>query len=185
MELHLRRFLFRHNTQDPWMTFGYTRANFGDLAAGLMLEIGKRRAANLGYNIDPLAAQQLKDKSYVDDSILGGSRADVERMRGERTKDGYSGTVGKILARGALTIKFMAVTGSSDPHEQRTTGREVSGSRLQYRTRCHCPAPRAVLLLQEGAIAPTRAREAIVLQATTSAIFKLAHSSSLVVSRYQ
>ena len=48
MELHLRRFLFRRQPSESWITYGYTRANFGDLAAGLMLEIGKRRIANLG-----------------------------------------------------------------------------------------------------------------------------------------
>ena len=42
MELHLRRFLFRLTPGDSWDTYGYTRANFGDVAAGLMLEVGKR-----------------------------------------------------------------------------------------------------------------------------------------------
>ena len=83
MDLHLRRFLFRRHPHQPWEVFGYARANFGDLAAGLMLEIGKRCVADLGEAIDPQAAQQLRDKSYVDDSILGGSQADVKRMRGD------------------------------------------------------------------------------------------------------
>ena len=48
MELHLRRFLFRPDPDSEWTTYGYTRANFGDLAAGLMLEVGKRRIANMG-----------------------------------------------------------------------------------------------------------------------------------------
>ena len=127
MELHLRRFLFRDRPDQAWATYGYTRANFGDLSAGLMLEVGKRRVANLGAAIDPLAAEQLKSQSYVDDSILGGSREDVERMRGERTEQGYTGTVAKILAKGAMSIKFMAVTGSSDLFEQEQLGWEVSG----------------------------------------------------------
>ena len=127
MELHLRRFLFRRRTHEAWKTFGYTRANFGDLAAGLMLEIGKRRVANLGQAIDPQAAQQLRDKSYVDDSILGGSPDEVARMRGERTEDGYTGTVGQILALGALSIKFMAVSGSNDSHEKEQLGGKCLG----------------------------------------------------------
>ena len=127
MELHLRRFLFRSDPREPWTTYGYTRANFGDLAAGLMLEVGKRRVANLGNEIDPQAAQQLRDKSYVDDSILGGRHSDVRRMRGERTATGYSGTVGRILSRGAMSIKFMAVTGSSDPHEMEQLGGKCLG----------------------------------------------------------
>ena len=127
MELHLRRFLFRRSPSEVWTTYGYTRANFGDLSAGLMLEVGKRRVANLGQDIDPQAAQQIRDKSYVDDSILGGSSEDVERMRGERTTEGYTGTVAKILAKGAMSIKFMAVTGSSDAFEIEQLGGKCLG----------------------------------------------------------
>ena len=127
MELHLRRFVYRDSPDLEWETYGYTRANFGDLSAGLMLEVGKRRVADLGEGIDPQAAEQLRTKSYVDDSILGGSRADVERMRGTRTEDGYTGTVARILARGAMSIKFMAVTGSSDPYEEAQLGGKCLG----------------------------------------------------------
>ena len=127
MELHLCQFLFRRRPQDPWEVFGYTRANFGDVAAGLMLEVGKRRLANLGSDLDPQAADQLKNKSNVDDSILGGSNSDVERMRGQRTEAGYTGTVGRILAKGAMSIKFMAVTGSADKYEAEQLGGKCLG----------------------------------------------------------
>ena len=127
MELHLRRFLFRASPDQAWETFGYTRANFGDLSAGLMLEVGKQRVANLGADIDPQAAEQLKTKSYVDDSILGGSPEDVARMRGERTDAGYTGTVARILSKGAMSIKFMAVTGSDDSHEEEQLGGKCLG----------------------------------------------------------
>ena len=127
MELHLRRFLFRPSPDQAWTTYGYTRANFGDLSAGLMLEVGKRRVANLGSAIDPQAAEQLKTHSYVDDSILGGSLEDVARMRGERTLDGYTGTVARILAKGAMAIKFMAVTGSDDSFEEEQLGGKCLG----------------------------------------------------------
>ena len=36
---------------------------------------------------------------------------------GERTKGEYSGTVPRILAYGAMQVKFMAISGSSDPWE--------------------------------------------------------------------
>ena len=127
MELHLRRFVFRASPDLAWETYGYTRANFGDLSAGLMLEVGKRRVANLGADIDPQAADQLKTRSYVDDSILGGSVDDVSRMRGERTDVGYTGTVARILAKGAMSIKFMAVTGSDDRYEEEQLGGKCLG----------------------------------------------------------
>ena len=72
MDLHLRRFLFRPDPSGVWQTYGYTRENFGDVAAGLVLEVAKRRVANMGREIDPLAANQLENKTYVDDAIMGG-----------------------------------------------------------------------------------------------------------------
>ena len=49
MELHLRRFLFRERSDRPWLDYyAFTRATFGDIAAGLILEIAKRKVAELG-----------------------------------------------------------------------------------------------------------------------------------------
>ena len=127
MDLHLRRFLFRSSPKDDWQDYGYTRANFGDVAAGLVLEIAKRRVAGMGRHIDPQAAQQLETKTYVDDAILGGDAEEVDRMRGERTGQQYSGTVAKILSLGAMTVKFMAVSGSDDLHEIEQLGGKCLG----------------------------------------------------------
>ena len=113
-ELHLRRFFFRRDLKESWKTFAYTRANFGDVAAGLLLEVGKRKVANLGANLDPVAAAQLKDYTYIDDGVAGGSAEDVARMRGQRVRGEYSGTIARILSKGGMSVKFMAVTGSSD-----------------------------------------------------------------------
>ena len=84
MELHLRKFLYRRDPRDSWEDLAFTRATFGDVAAGLVLEVAKRRVAELGRDIDPVAAQQLADYSYVDDNLMGGSPEDVKRMRGDR-----------------------------------------------------------------------------------------------------
>ena len=48
MELHLRRFLFRPRPDHSWEDFAFTRATFGDVSAGLILEVAKRRVAELG-----------------------------------------------------------------------------------------------------------------------------------------
>ena len=117
MELHLRRFLYREKREDPWLDFAFTRATFGDIVAGLILEVAKRKVAELGREVDPQAAQQLQDFCYVDDSILGGSQEDAERMRGQRVDGGYTGTMPRILAYGAMRVKFMAISGSSDVWE--------------------------------------------------------------------
>ena len=126
-ELHLRRFLFRRDPGDLWQTFGYTRVTFGDVSAGLTLEIAKRKVATAGAHIDPEAAEQVKNNTYVDDSILGGTQEDVNRMRGERIGDSYTGTVPRILQRGGMQIKFMAVTGSDDPMEESQLGGKTLG----------------------------------------------------------
>ena len=117
MELHLRRFLYREKMEDEWEDLAFTRATFGDVAAGLILEVAKRRVAELGRDVDPVAAQQLRDYSYVDDNLMGGSQEDVARMRGERVDGEYTGTVPRILAKGAMRVKFMAVSGSNDKWE--------------------------------------------------------------------
>ena len=121
-ELHLRRFFYRGDPREEWETFGYTRATFGDITAGLLLEIAKRKVANLGEDINPQAATQLKDFFYVDDGILGGTKEDVDRMGGERVDGVYTGTAAQILPRGVMTIKFMAVTGSWDEYEEEQLG---------------------------------------------------------------
>ena len=107
-----------------WDTYGYTQATFGDLSAGLLLEIGKRKVANLGHAIDPMASSQLKDYFYIDDGILGGTQADVDRMRGDRVDGRYTGTAARILTLGGMTVKFMAVTGSQDSHKEEQLSRK-------------------------------------------------------------
>ena len=138
MELHLRRFMFRRSPHDPWRTYGFTRATFGDLTAGLMLEVAKRRFIDLGAPIDPIAAKQLNDFTYVDDSVLGGKKEDVDRMRGTRDGGIYSGTVAQILSKGAMTVKFMAVMGSNDPVEESQLGGKNLGVGYKIREDVIC-----------------------------------------------
>ena len=121
-ELHLRRFFHHEDPELQWETYGYTRVTFEDLSAGLLLEIGKCKMANLGWNIDPQAASQLKDYLYIDDGILGGSEEDVQQMRGSRVDGDYTGTAARILVWGGMSVKFMAVTGSSDDFESEQLG---------------------------------------------------------------
>ena len=57
--------------------------------------------ASLGRDLDPQAADQLEYQAYVDDVVMGGSQGDVDCMRGKRLKDGYMGTVARILVYGS------------------------------------------------------------------------------------
>ena len=126
-ELHLRRFLWREDPSQPWTTYGYTCATFGDLPAGLLLEVAKRRVADLGQELDPKAAYQIKHCAYVDDVVVGGELQDVLRMKGLEENGELTGTVPRILALGGMKIKFMAVAGDSDPEEAIPLGGKVLG----------------------------------------------------------
>ena len=58
---------------------------------------------------------------------MGSSAEEVARMRGEKVGDSYSGTVAEILSMGAMTVKFMAVSGSNDPFEEEQLGGKCLG----------------------------------------------------------
>ena len=131
-EKHLRRILWRTSPGEDWKDYAYTRATFGDLAAGLLLEAAKHRAADEGEHLDPVAADQLRKRFYVDDGVVGGQPSDVERMRGKEVEPGqYDGTIAKILSTCGLKAKFMVVTGDQDPKSAEHLGGKVLG--LSYR----------------------------------------------------
>ena len=130
-ELHLRHFLFQEDSQQEWEIFAFTQATFGDVSAGLVLEVAKRKVAELGAHLDLTAAQQLVDYTYVDDSVLGGDQEDVNRMRGSQSELGYSGTVPRILALGGMKVKFMAVSGTDEIWEAEQLGGKTLG--VNYR----------------------------------------------------
>ena len=50
--------------------------------------------ADDGEHIDPEAARKIKDDSYVDDNVSGGTAEEVSRMMGKKLPDGtFSGTM--------------------------------------------------------------------------------------------
>ena len=87
--------------------------------------------AHLGAHIDPTAARQLKDRSYVDDTVMGGSREEVDRMWGNRIDGKYTGTISRILEKGAMTVKFIAMSSSDDSWEEEQLGGKNLG--VSYR----------------------------------------------------
>ena len=131
-DMHLRRFVWRESVSDQWQDYAYTRATFGDKAAGLMLEVAKKKAAEAGQELDSMAAEQLQDKVYVDDGVAGGSKEDVSRMMGQELEDGsYSGTLPTMLGKFGLKPKFMVRTGDSRPEKAEPLGGKVLG--MDYR----------------------------------------------------
>ena len=89
MELHVRRFFWRKSQQDQWDVYTYTKVTFGDIAAGLVLEVAKCKAAEEGFKIDEETARQILKYFYIDDGCLGGDKELVERMKGEMVDGKY------------------------------------------------------------------------------------------------
>ena len=128
VEKNLRRFVWRFNPDDDWEDFAFDCVAFGDSPAANCLEIGRNMTADAGYEIDPVAAEKIKNDSYVDDNVSGGSKEEVERMKGERLADGsYSGTMRQILDVGNLKSKVFVSTGEADAAVKHLIGNKVLG----------------------------------------------------------
>ena len=119
-----RLFLWRKNSQEPWLTYGYNRVTFGNQIAPLALELAKSQAADLEQDIHPSTTDKIKNKLYVDDgAIAADSRDELERMRGERIPDGtYTGYVFKILEKCGMAPKFIQICWDSGEEEKQLGG---------------------------------------------------------------
>ena len=128
LERHLRRFVYRASSDQPWRTYCYDRVTFGDVVAALCLELAKKKAADLGESLDALAASRIKLATYVDDHLGGGLLAEVLRMRGEPLpKGGFSGTMYQILERCGFDTNHMIMTKSCSDEEIAALGGTVLG----------------------------------------------------------
>ena len=128
VEKHVRRIVWRWgNLDEPWEIFAYNVVTFGDPIAGLMLELVKKMAAELGLPIDKEACYQISHKTYVDDGAGGGSRAQVERFRGKRVNGTYDGTLPQILDLVGLKLKAMVASGDTDQETIELIGDKILG----------------------------------------------------------
>ena len=99
----MRLVVWKFEENDEWEIYGHEFVGMGDPPASICMETTKGVASEKGQHIDKQAADQLKKQSYVDDGANGGSKADVERMRGNiiKLEDGklqFDGTIAQILA---------------------------------------------------------------------------------------
>ena len=128
VEKHLRRVVWRFSPNDPWQDFGFAVVGFGDLPAATFLELGKGLTADAGEHIDPVATRKIKQDSYVDDGVTGGTKAEVAKMKGTRLPDGtYTGTFSQILKLGDLNVKGMVSSGEEDSAARDLLGNKVLG----------------------------------------------------------
>ena len=126
-EKNLRRLVWRPKPGEAWKHFGYDCANFGDKLAPLALELGKKKTAEEGEEIDSMAAEQLLTMTYVDDNCGGGSKEDVKRMVG--VKEEEPGTISKILKKCNFQAKAFVTSGMEKSEEAEALGEKVLGVR--------------------------------------------------------
>ena len=134
VERHVRRIVWRWcDPSKPWESLAYNVVTFGDQIAGLVLELVKGLAAQLGESIDPDACHQIRARTYVDDGAGGGTREAVERFRGECVDGRYNGTLAQILALVDLHLKVMVASGDSDPEKLALLGDKTLGHKWRPR----------------------------------------------------
>ena len=119
--------MYRFSREDEWEVYGYQVVAFGDVPAALALELAKELVAESARAVDPQAAVQLTRNSLVDDIGGGGTRMEVNRMRGERSEAGYSGTVPKVLESCGFRAKALVASGSRDEAELEAVGGKFLG----------------------------------------------------------
>ena len=128
VEKNLRRFVWRFSPEDEWEDYAFDCVAFGDIPAANCLEIGRDLTAEEGSEIDPVAARKIKDDSYVDDNVVGGTAEEVKRMKGVRLPDGtFTGTMRQILDKGGLKMKVIVSTGEPDEAVKHLIGNKVLG----------------------------------------------------------
>ena len=127
-ERHLRRWVWKFSEDSEWEDYAFDVVHFGDCCAATQLEVGKDLTADAGESIDPEAAQRIKEDTYVDDGVTGGTPEQVSRFIGSKTEDGsFNGTIPQILAKGNFKIKAMTYSGDTDQEEIDKLGGNIFG----------------------------------------------------------
>ena len=127
-ERHLRRFVWRFSEDDDWEDYAFDVVHFGDRCAATQLEVAKDLAADEGKDIDPVASNKIKEDTYVDDGLTGGTVEEVARFMGVKSADGtFTGTMPQILAKGNFKLKAMVRSGGTDQEQIDKLGGNVFG----------------------------------------------------------
>ena len=118
-EFFTRLVVWKDKAEGPWVTYGHCTMGMGDKCSSTFLELGKCICAEKAAHIDPQAALQLEQQSYVDDTLGGGSLGDVSRMRGDYSvaEDGtlsFTGTIPQMLSLVGFRPKMIVISGDTD-----------------------------------------------------------------------
>ena len=119
--------MWRNTPEDPWKVYAYDQVQFGDDIAALCLELARKKAAEAGLSIDPMAARQLVRNGYIDDIAGGGSLEEALRMKGQWLGEKYSGTMTRILDKAGFKAKHMVIGGRCTQQEAESLGGKFLG----------------------------------------------------------
>ena len=119
-ESHLRRIVWRFNTEESWRTFVFLRVTYGDRIAACALEVAKKLILEWGKEIDQETAMKMGQADYVDDCNAGAeTKEEIDAYIGDVIKEGdkfeYTGTISQILGLVNWSAKVMVRDGEVDP----------------------------------------------------------------------
>ena len=119
-EFFMRLVVWKGKEDEEWSIYGHTVVGFGDVSASALLEMSLEKLSVVGKEIDELLCRLLMILRYVDDQMLGGTREQLDRMRGNITKgpDGklrFDGTIAQVLDLMSMSAKLICLSGDTDP----------------------------------------------------------------------
>lgn len=143
-ELHMRRVRWRSSLDQQWRTYGFTCATFGDIVAGVLLEMGRRMGARMireeleaGADKDQVLQEedsllldlthQVDNYVYVDDGAVGGESRQVDHILGRGDFSSQGSGLQKILQSVGLKTKFMIPSQDPDAEHHQKLGTHVLG----------------------------------------------------------
>ena len=130
VEKHVRRVLWRDGkVGTPWRIYGFAAVSMGDTPAANFMELTKKKTADMFKVIDLIAANKIKNDSFVDDISTGGTKDECERFKGQEDSETLicDGTIPRILKAGGWDLKAMAMSGEEDGLALETLGGAVLG----------------------------------------------------------
>ena len=141
-EKHLRRFVWKFCDDEEWQDYAFDRAHFGDKCVATQLEVAKDMIAELpeAKEIDSEACDKIKSDTYVDDTLTGGTKSQVDRFIGVKDSQTglYSGTIPQILALGNFGVKGMVRNRETDQEMADLLGNTALGYGWDARTDMLC-----------------------------------------------
>ena len=129
LEKHVRRIVWRYGRKnEEWKTFAFVAVSMGDRPAATLLDICVKLCLTMFRDIDPVAADRVKQDNFADDVVTGGNEEEVRRFKGNEDEDlRCDGTIPRIMSSASLKLKAIVVSGEDDGVALEKLGAAVLG----------------------------------------------------------